>query len=250
MATSSGDQGQQNCCFQKWMQLQEVDLSELLQALTLSENGDRDAQLSQLVQKMIKHFEDYIQQRNRLARDEVSAYFAPRWCTSLENSMLWIAGCRPSSYIRLVYALCGSEIESRLTEFLQGARTGDLGELTSTQLSEINALQSKTIKEEEQLSGVLAGLQEDIADQPFVVIASNSSRTSEWNGDAERALDEHAKGMASMLEEADQLRLSTLKEMISILTPVQAVDFLVASKKLHLCMHAWGLKRDHRHGRE
>lgn len=53
--------------------------------------------------------------------------------------------------------------------------------------------------------------------------------------------------MAGILEEEDaQLRLSMLKEQVRILTPLQAVEFLVASKKLCLCMHAWGKKRDGR----
>ncbi|KAK8580598.1 hypothetical protein V6N13_143677 [Hibiscus sabdariffa] len=48
--------------------------------------------------------------------------------------------------------------------------------------------------------------------------------------------------------EADKLRLSTLKELLGILNPLQGVDFLATSKKLHLCMHEWGKTRDARHG--
>ncbi|KAK4360293.1 hypothetical protein RND71_019245 [Anisodus tanguticus] len=44
--------------------------------------------------------------------------------------------------------------------------------------------------------------------------------------------------------------MKTLKELvINIPTPFQAVHFLIASKKVHLCMHACGKKRDHKHGR-
>ncbi|BFG30876.1 hypothetical protein CerSpe_171500 [Prunus speciosa] len=65
------------------------------------------------------------------------------------------------------------------------------------------------------------------------------------NREVEEALDEHGQAMERILEEADQLRLSTVRELVNILTALQAVDFLVASKKLHLCMHKWGKNRDH-----
>ncbi|XP_016648161.1 PREDICTED: uncharacterized protein LOC103324988 [Prunus mume] len=162
----------------------------------------------------------YINTRTQLARRDVSAFFAPIWCTSWENSLLWIAGCRPSLFFRLVYVLGGSKMESKLSEFLQDTREGGLGEvLTCSQLVVVNSLQSKTIREEERLTGELAALQEDIADQPIAMIA---------------------KGLSQ----------STVKELVNILTPLQAVDFLVASKKLHLCVHKWGRNRDQKLGRE
>ncbi|KAA8515095.1 hypothetical protein F0562_018118 [Nyssa sinensis] len=214
---ASGDRGRQHCCFQEWMKLQERDLSELLQGLTLNgNNSNNDGVLSQLAEKNIQHFQEYIEQRRGLARDDVSAFFAPTWCTTLENSLLWIAGCRPSLFIRLVYALCGSKFESQLTEFLQGIRTGELGELTGRQLCMVNCLQSKTIREEDELSSRLAGLQEETADQPIAVIAKEMSRIGELSGETDKALDEHERAMHRILEEADQLRLRTLKELLQV----------------------------------
>lgn len=141
-------------------------------------------------------------------------------------------------------------MESRLDEFLQGTRESDLGELlTYTQLVLVNSLQSKTIRVEETLTAELAALQEEIADQPIEMIAKGLSETGEMNREVEAALDEHGKAMVRVMEKADQLRLNTLKELVKILTPLQAIDFLVASKKLHLCVHKWGRKRDQSHGR-
>lgn len=65
----------------------------------------------------------------------------------------------------------------------------------------------------------------------------------------ERALDEHESAMANIIQEADNLRLNTLKELLNILTPEQAVDFLASGKKLHSCIHDWGKRRDRKHGR-
>ncbi|KAK9132148.1 hypothetical protein Scep_011676 [Stephania cephalantha] len=48
------------------------------------------------------------------------------------------------------------------------------------------------------------------------------------------------------MEKADKLRIDTLREMVErILTPFQAVEFLVAGKKLHLSLHEWCKSRNH-----
>ncbi|KAL6197268.1 hypothetical protein ACLB2K_032877 [Fragaria x ananassa] len=245
---ASGDRKESKCCFKEWMEAQERDLTELLQALTVE--PENIEQLKQLAGKCITHFEDYIEKRNKLAHKDISAYFAPDWCSPWENSLVWIAGCRPSLFFRLIYALSGSEVESNLTKFLRGTKNGYLGEvMSSTQLVMVNALQSKTISEEERLTMRLAALQEDIADQPIAMIAKGLSKVGEMNEEVEKALDDHGQHMVKLLEEADELRMNTMKEVLKILTPLQGVDFLVASKKLHLCVHRWGRQRDQKHGR-
>lgn len=64
--------------------------------------------------------------------------------------------------------------------------------------------------------------------------------------EVERALDKYEDEMARMLAEADKLRLTTLTKIVEILTAVQAADFLLAGKKLHLSMHEWGRLRERR----
>ncbi|XP_052486191.1 protein DELAY OF GERMINATION 1-like [Gossypium raimondii] len=215
-------------------------------ALTLnqSENDGNltDNTCAQLVERSLDSFLQYIEKR-------VSGLFSPSWNTALENSLLWITGCRPSPYIRLTYAHCGSQVEYQLSEIIQGLAWGNLGQILATQLRMINNLHIKTIEEEEKLSSQLAGLQENIADQPIAMVAKRMSRVGESSGNVDHALDELESSMANILQEADKLRLSTLKELLAILTPLQGVDFLVASKKLHLCMHKWGKTRDNRQGR-
>ncbi|OAY25720.2 hypothetical protein MANES_17G057000v8 [Manihot esculenta] len=246
---SNDDHNQSERCFLDWMKLQEVDLGELRQALTLKEKNE--SLLVQIVEKVFQHFQDYVDKRAQLAHNYVSLYFAPSWNSSLENSMLWLAGCRPSSFIRLLYALCGSEVNSHLTEYIEGRKRGDLGDLSSNQLNMVNNLQSKTVKQEEKLTSKLASLQEDLADEPISIIAQRTQTqiTGELNEEVERALKDQDEGMMRVMKEADNLRLNTLKELLfGILTPVQAVEYLAASKKLHLCMHEWGKTRDQMHG--
>ncbi|PON77026.1 TGA transcription factor [Parasponia andersonii] len=241
---ASGDQDRSKCCFLEWMRLQEQTLSELLRALNPSQP---ETELTLLIQKGVEQFQHYVDQRSQLANADVAGFFAPTWCTAWENSLLWIAGCRPSSFIRLVYALSGLELE----EFLLagGGSPVRLGELSARQLVQVDELQTRTVKEEEKLSAKLAGLQEDVADQPIAAIVKGLSRVGETCGELDRALDEHEQALVAALVEADKLRLNTLKELVGILKPLQAADFLAMSKKLHLCIHELSKKRDQRHGR-
>ncbi|KAK3003718.1 hypothetical protein RJ639_019324, partial [Escallonia herrerae] len=241
--TSYSDQVREQRCYDDWMKLQKHELTELLHALNLSSEGRiTDFELTQLLEKIMDHCQDYCDQRSRLARRDAAAYFAPNWCSSLENFGLWVAGCRPSSFISLLYALSGLEIESKLPDFLQGDKFGDRGEYSAAQLSKINELQSKTIREEEKIS--LLG-HEDMADQPLArVVMTKLDHNYCLDGDVNEALEENGQAMASLLEEADRLRLSTVKELIDILTP-----FLSSAKKLRLCMKEWGMKRDREHDR-
>ncbi|KAL8460683.1 hypothetical protein ACS0TY_032269 [Phlomoides rotata] len=186
----------------------------------------------------MKHFHYYVEQRNLIARSDVSSYFAPAWCTSLEKSVLWIGGCRPSAYFRLIHTISGLKIESQLADFLSGKITGDLGDLTWQQIQKVDELQRKTIKEERELSSSMAELQQKFMDLPLAAIPL------EEDGHAKEAVEAHGKVMAGILEAADQLRLEMVVGIIRILSPP-----LAAGKKLQLCMREWGRKIDLDHGR-
>ncbi|OVA07258.1 Transcription factor TGA like domain [Macleaya cordata] len=258
---SSSDQLRFRECYQNWMTQQQGDLEELLQVFNQHHHHhhhvprDDEEKLRLVVEKVIKHFQEYHETRTRLSKDDATSFFSPTWCNSIENSCLWLGGCRPSLSIRLVYSLCGSELESQLNEYLEGVRKGNMGELSATQLGLVSQLQCRTVSDEEKLSKKMASLQEDIADEPLATFANKSGPgsygdgESSDNGEVDRALDAHARALAGVLDDADKLRMNTLKELIGILKPLQAVDFLIVSKKLHLCIHEWGKRRDLRLGR-
>lgn len=244
---ASIDKDLHRSCYEEWMNLQQLELAELLQAQTLySDDDHHNTELSQLIDKIFQHFEEYTEKRSHLARTRVWSYFAPPWCTSLEISILWIGGCRPSSYIRLIYALSGLEIKSQLSDFLRGNGIGILGTLSSMQLSLIDKLQDKTIREEERLTNRVASLQEDMLDNPFAELAMKMRAPGEFSLEVDEAFEKNKVEMARALEEADRFRIKTCKEMIDILKPVQGVQFLVARKKLCICMHEWGMSFDAR----
>lgn len=83
-------------------------------------------------------------------------------------------------------------------------------------------------------------MQEEIAHEPLAMMAKS---VREWSGEVERAMVAHEASMAEFLHAADRLRTETLKEVMGILTPLQAVDLLIATKKLHISVHCWGLRR-------
>ncbi|KAI3903226.1 hypothetical protein MKW98_031880 [Papaver atlanticum] len=248
--TSSSDQVQLIECYQNWMIEQQQLLQELLKVHNQKPNDEQE--LCCIIEKLVKHFQEYINRRAQLALDKASSIFSPTWCTSIENSYLWFGGSRPSLLIQLVYSLCGSQLESQLSGHLQGVRRGNMGELSAEQLSLVSELQCSIIREGDRVSRRMTSLQENIADSLLTRLANNSneSKTESHIEQVDQALDSHSKDLASVLVDSDKLRMNTLKELIGIFTPLQAVDFLIADKKLHLCMHQWGQRRDHRrHGR-
>ncbi|XP_058095546.1 protein DOG1-like 3 [Magnolia sinica] len=243
---ASSEQERFNSCYQQWANQQQQDLKELLRSYNQDpQDPDR---LAQLVAENVQHYQDYCEQRTRLAAEDPPSFFSPTWCTSLENSFLWIAGCRPSLSIRLVYSLSGSQLELQLSEYLKGVRRGNLAELSPHQMESINKLHCNTIREEDKLSRRMASLQEDMGDLPLVRIASERGRGGSED-ESDRAIQDYLAALANLLEEADKLRLRTLKELVDILTPSQAAEYLIAAKQLRLSVHEWGKRRDRQHGR-
>ncbi|RZC91758.1 hypothetical protein C5167_027816 [Papaver somniferum] len=242
---SSSDQVRFHECYQNWMIEQQQLLEELLQVQ--NQNPSDEQELCCIIEKLIKHFQQYTNRRAQLAIDKPSSFFLPTWCTSVENSCLWLGGCRPSLLTLLVYTLCGSHVESQLTEYLREARRGNIGELSADQLTLVGELQCRTIQEEERLSKRMASIQENITDcRQLTRLANNSDDTESRIGQVEQySLDSHSKDLASILVDSDKLRMNTLKKLIGILSPLQAVEFLIAGKQLHLCMNQWGQRRDH-----
>ncbi|CAN4091939.1 unnamed protein product [Withania somnifera] len=232
MANSSSDRNKEENLYKSWMKNQEEELKELKNAVAFA-------------RKMVHNFQEYVNGRSRLARVDISPFFAPTWCTPLENSVLWIGGCRPSTFIRLIYTLCGIEIESHLSQYLQGIEIGDFGQLSAQKISMIDKLQRQIIGEERKLSSKLASLHEEVVDQP-IAMAANICDTEQVENEKE-ALNKHGEDMANLLEEADELRMKALKEILGILTPIQGVKYLAAAKKIRLCLQQWGKQKEHEH---
>ncbi|XP_010518808.1 PREDICTED: uncharacterized protein LOC104798429 [Tarenaya hassleriana] len=262
----------QRSCFDAWMSLQAQNMVDLKHALVDHRSVDQnhglghrnciDEALRELNQKIVRDFEQYMRKRYELARRFSSPYFAPPWNSQLENALLWMGGCRPSSFIRLIYALCGAETEMFLSKFIDlsscpnyspatdvigEVETGcSIGGLTTTQMRKLNDIHIATVQAEDKLTSRVASVQEDTSDKPAALVAYYVDSVGGSHEAVERALDKQEAALAEIVSEADKLRLSTMKSIIGILSTVQASDFLFAAKKLHLSMHEWGSLRDRR----
>nr|ABK81209.1 DOG1 alpha splice variant [Arabidopsis thaliana] len=258
MGSSSKNIEQAQDSYLEWMSLQSQRIPELKQLLAQRRSHgdeDNDNKLRKLTGKIIGDFKNYAAKRADLAHRCSSNYYAPTWNSPLENALIWMGGCRPSSFFRLVYALCGSQTEIRVTQFLRnidgyessgGGGGASLSDLSAEQLAKINVLHVKIIDEEEKMTKKVSSLQEDAADIPIATVAYEMENVGEPNVVVDQALDKQEEAMARLLVEADNLRVDTLAKILGILSPVQGADFLLAGKKLHLSMHEWGIMRDRR----
>ncbi|KAF5191250.1 Transcription factor tga like domain [Thalictrum thalictroides] len=236
-------------CFDTWVTQQRKDLEELV--IAKNEEPRNEETLRLIAEKNVENYQDYFEKRSLLSKEDALISFSSIWCTGFENSFLWIGGCRPTLSIQLVYTLCGMELENHLTEFFQGVRRGDLAELGNRQLCLINDLHCRIVQEEEDVSSRLSILQEDIGNESLFLEINESSLNGDINGQIHdyKSLDDHSHAITQILVDADMLRLQTVKELVNILIPLQAVDFLVAAKKLYLSMHQWGQRKYIEHGR-
>ncbi|KAG5613913.1 hypothetical protein H5410_013737 [Solanum commersonii] len=219
MASSSSDRKNKNKnLYNSWMNNQQEELKELQNGIVHARKNElSDEELNELLRKMVNNFQEYSNGRSRLAR-------------------VGITVLRPY----LVHPFGKFGLVDRWD-----MKIGDFGQLSGKQITMIDKLQRQIILEERQFSSRLASLQEDVVDQPFAMAARIY--------DAERGeneiepLNKHGEDMSNLLEEVDELRMKTLKEILGILTPIQGVEYLAAAKRIRLCLQQWGKKREQEH---
>lgn len=250
--------------FECWLSEQDQHLHELISASKQHPRNGNTAELTPeeqdrvvrpLIDRVLRHYEQYYRAKSNWVKRDVLTMLSPSWRSSLEDAFLWIGGWRPSMAFHLLYSKSGLQLEARLAELIRGITTGDLADLSPSQLVRIDELQRNTIREEKELTEKLAKQQETVADTSMVelshvvteLLSQDESGRSPGGIEEERVnstLAPKENGLEEILEKADNLRLRTLKSVIDILTPTQAVHFLIAAAELHLRLHEWGKRRD------
>lgn len=245
-----------NKFFESWLTEQDQHLHDLVSVTTGGPHSG--SELCDLVSRVIAHYECYYRSKSRCAKQDILAMLTPAWRSTLENAFLWIGGWRPSMAFHLLYSKSGHQLEFGLDDLIRGIGTGDLGDLSPGQLRAVDDFQRETIRKERELTEAWAALQETVADSTMVEVSHATSelmraaRDEEvvGGGDGtierkvEEALTKKEEGMERILKEADEMRMETLKGVLGILRPMQAVYFLIAAAELHLRIHEWGKKRD------
>ncbi|KAG6660597.1 hypothetical protein CIPAW_03G116100 [Carya illinoinensis] len=253
--------------FEHWILEQNKHLQDLISASKLHKRSNTNTTLAAestqtgetlvpdnphlrpLINGVILHYEKYHQAKARYAKQDAVVMLTPPWTSALENAFMWIGGWRPSMAFQLLYS-----------NFIQGLSIGDLGDLSPRQLVQIDNLQERTIREERKITEKMAKHQETVADQSMVQLSHlvtefmrnevEEGRSTGGGGLEERVgsvLELKKKGLERILLKADDLRLRTLKAILDVFTPIQAVHFLIAAAELQLRFHDWGKKDANQH---
>ncbi|XP_021734814.1 protein DOG1-like 3 [Chenopodium quinoa] len=245
-----------NKFFLDWLQVQERDLEELKSMVKTHSESTR--QLQELVDRVMTHYDEFYRARSESIKENVLLVLNPDWLSKLEDAFLWLGGWRPTTAVHLLYSKAGLQFEARLSELLSGVNSDDLSNLSPSQLVRVDELQRQTIHQERKLTEILASHQETMADSSMVELSENytelkrdaesaarkSDRVDSVKDRVDSALAPKEHGLEDILRKADDLRLKTLKSVVDILTPIQAVHFLIADTQLHLRVHEWGKLKD------
>lgn len=233
--------------FELWLQEQQHDLQSL-RAAASSKNQDHI--LQPLVDRVLGHYENYYCYKSASAKRDVLPMFSPSWISSVEHLFLWVGGYRPTVAFHLLYSKSGLQLEAQLAQLICGLSTHDLADLSPEQFARIDSLQRRTVQLEREISEEEARVQETVADAEMVELVDAITEAGRTGGDEEGRgrmqpeMEKREVRMERVLEQADRLRLDTLKGLVEILRPEQAVHFLTAAAELHLRVHEFGKSKD------
>ncbi|XP_039019453.1 protein RESPONSE TO ABA AND SALT 1-like [Hibiscus syriacus] len=219
-----GGGGSFNAFFEGWMVRHEHYLEELLSVQQRNESQEDD--LKDLIKRVLSHYQQYFEEKARLAQRNVFLVFSPTWFTSLECATLWITGFKPGYALRLV------------SESVQ--------DLSREQSQRLRLLMEETRVEERVLNEELARVQETLAAPPLLEMVRKRARRM----DAAEGVREEAAALATLrkaLEEvvagADLLRMSITLKVAEILKPEQNVRFLTGATRMFLELRNLGLQK-------
>ncbi|KAE8099188.1 hypothetical protein FH972_017191 [Carpinus fangiana] len=207
-----------------WLVRQEHYLDELLSTQQHCHEM-RDEDLKELISRILAHYQEYYEEKSRMAHRDVFLVFCPTWFTSFERAFLWIAGFKPGLAFRLV--------------------TNAVDDLSEDQRQRINKLMGETKMEERAFGHELAKIQESVAAPPLLELARRGWRLANGEiSEEDRVLDAWKSALETLVANADSLRMNTALKVVEILRPAQTVRFLAAAAQLQLRIRTWGLQRE------
>ncbi|KAL1299653.1 hypothetical protein HN51_044193 [Arachis hypogaea] len=193
----------------------------------------QEEKLAQLIGKVMLHHEEYFRAKSLITENDPLSVVASPWATTLERSLNWVTGWRPTTAFHLVYTESSVLFESHIGDILRGVNTGDLGDLSPTQFRRVSELQCDTVKEENQITDELSDWQDTASDLMGPRAESK----------------ERIERLVCIIKKADDLRLRTMRSVVSLLLPQQAIEFLIASAEMLVGIRGWGSNHDRPCGR-
>ncbi|KAI4390147.1 hypothetical protein MLD38_002289 [Melastoma candidum] len=181
-----------------------------------------------LISRFLMQYFDYYRVRSLAADHDIVSLLSTPWCTPLERSLHWIGSWRPTMVFHLVYTESSILFESHIIDILRGYRTGDLGDLSPSQLRMVSDLQCETVREENEINDELGEWQEAGACDLLLTISG--------------VTDVQVFRLAEAVKKADELRLKTVRRVVELLTPRQAAEFLVSVAEMEFGARGLGMK--------
>lgn len=219
--------------FEGWLVRQEHFLDELQSAAQRDSDearDDDDDDLRDLVSRTLLHYQQYYEEKSRIAQRDVFLLFSPTWFSSLERALLWIAGFKPGLAFRLV--------------------SDSVPDLSADQRLSMTRLMEETRLEERALNDKLAKIHESVAAPPLIDLTRRHSRFVDGEIAAVAETEEAAattalkSALEGVVANANLLRTTLATKLVGILSATQAVRFLVAVAQFQLKIRTWGLARD------
>ncbi|MED6130943.1 hypothetical protein PIB30_005599 [Stylosanthes scabra] len=211
-----------------WMLRQRTYLRELRSAQQHREElGDSDNR--ELINRVLCHYDQYYQEKSRMAQRDIFLVFSPPWFSSLERTFLWIAGFKPAKAFHLVNQV--------------------VRDLSEEQRHMLSQLSMDTRMKEKDLNDELAKTHESLANSPLIETARSHGRAcldrtrqrSRHTREIEIEREEEGRvarelevAMESIVASADELRTNTALGVLQILRADQAVTFLADVAELQL----------------
>ncbi|PIA50802.1 hypothetical protein AQUCO_01200214v1 [Aquilegia coerulea] len=222
MPNTSSKNASDGICFANFFETWLVTTKIYMDKLNfLSSKIHQEAELESLVVQVLSHYQHYYDTKSRAARENVFMLLSPPWLSTFERAFLWIAGFKPALAFRIVETSVGRE-------------------LTIPQVEKIEKLKVETRVTEKAFTDEMATIQNKIAGPPMVKIVTRT--------DTAEVLDivtgKIKESLRDLVLNADILRTTTTKELVDILSPVQAAKFLAAAAQHQLRIHKFGLQRD------
>ncbi|KAG5553123.1 hypothetical protein RHGRI_011103 [Rhododendron griersonianum] len=87
--------------FQGWLVQQEHYLDQLLSSQQTSHQS-HDSDLRELISQVLSHYQQYYEEKSKLANCDVFLVFSPPWFTPFERTFFWIAGFKPGLAFQVV----------------------------------------------------------------------------------------------------------------------------------------------------
>ncbi|OIT08194.1 transcription factor tga7 [Nicotiana attenuata] len=215
--------------YENWL-IQLENFLEKLNEVSASYDVFNEENISKLVTQVLDHYQEYYQEKFKATNGDIFLLNSPPWYTSLERTLLWMAGFKPSMLFPTINYSIGQE-------------------LTPEQGEKLKRLKSEIRREEKAIEKGMAKVQESMAAPPiFELMKRGGFLVDGEASELETVIDGLKQSMMAVIETAEHLRGAAVRKVLDILPPKQAVKLLAAVAQFHLQARKCGLRMDNQSG--